>query len=139
MVRGPEVRTGFHFRVDARCTQKVGCSMVDARCTFFQLRMLDARCTVEFGCPMPDARRTSDARWSMHRCTRNFSFPLNQRKPKRFEQTSFLGKQKTSLCGKDQHFKVRKEKRLMIFQKKQKKKATFTIKNSRLSSAFFLY
>ena len=104
--------------------------------------MVDAR-SFNFGCSMPDARWSSDARCPMHgelrmpdgRCTRNFSFPLNQRKPKRFEQTSFLGKQKTSLCGKDQHFKV---KRLMVFQKKQKK-ATFTKKNSRLSSAFFLY
>ena len=116
--------------------------MVDARRTFFQLWMLDARCTVEFGCPMPDARRNSDARCSMHRCTRNFSFQRNQRKSKRFEQTSFLGKQKTSLYvwkRSTLQKKMWEKKKDWWYFKRSKKKATSVIKNSRLSSAFFLY
>ena len=108
--------------------------------------MVDAR-SFNFGCSMPDARWSSDARCPMHgelrmpdgRCTRNFSFPLNQRKPKRFEQTSFLGKQKTSLCGKDQHFKRKCEKRKEIddISKEAKKKSNFYYKEQQIVIRLF--
>ena len=73
------------------------------------------------------------------RCARNFSFPINQRKPKRFEQTSFLGKQKTSLCGKDQHLKRKFEKRKKIddIRKEAKKKSNFYYKEQQIVIRLF--
>ena len=84
--------------VDARCTVNY-----DVRCPMHgELRMLDGRCPMlvllnaDRRCPMHVELRMLDGRCTMHvlwksivNAHETLAFPRNQRKPKRFEQTSF--------------------------------------------------
>ena len=124
-------------------------SMPDARKTSdARWSMHDAR-SFNFGCSMPDARWSSDARCPMHgelrmpdgRCTdahETLAFHLINGSQNVSSKHHFWVNRKHLCVEKINTSKWEKKKDWWYF-KRSKKKATFTVKNSRLSSAFFLY